>query len=73
MTLDQVVAAVNPPRDLSRNPIFQVMFALQNIRLPASPELGLKIAPLEDGPTPYSANFDLTLEFLKSTASSAAF
>ena len=34
MTLDQVVAAVNPPRDMSRHPLFQVMFALQNVELP---------------------------------------
>ena len=40
MTLDQVVDAVKPPRDPSRNPIFQVMFALQNIRLPSPPDVG---------------------------------
>ncbi len=62
MTLDQVVDAVKPPRDPSRNPIFQVMFALQNIRLPSPPDLGLKITPLDDCPPPPSANFDLTLE-----------
>ncbi len=65
MTLDQVVDAVKPPRDLSRNPIFQVMFALQNIRLPPSPETGLQITPLDDSPAPPSANFDLTLELFE--------
>ncbi|MEN6368043.1 MAG: amino acid adenylation domain-containing protein [Thermoguttaceae bacterium] len=65
MTLDQVVDAVRPPRDLSRNPIFQVMFALQNLKLPASPELGIQIGPLDDSPAPPSANFDLTLELFE--------
>ncbi|MEN6405045.1 MAG: amino acid adenylation domain-containing protein [Thermoguttaceae bacterium] len=65
MTLDQVVDAVRPPRDLSRNPIFQVMFALQNLKLPASPELGIQISPLDDSPAPPSANFDLTLELFE--------
>jgi len=62
MTLDQVVDAVRPPRDLSRNPIFQVMFALQNLKLPPMPEIGLNVAPMDDSPAPPSANFDLTLE-----------
>jgi amino acid adenylation domain-containing protein/thioester reductase-like protein len=62
MTLDQIVDAVKPPRDLSRNPLFQVMFALQNINLPPVPDLGIEISPFEDSPVPPSANFDLTLE-----------
>jgi len=62
MTLDQVVDAVQPPRDPSRNPIFQVMFALQNLSLPKAPETGIEITPLDDSPAPPSANFDLTLE-----------
>ena len=65
MTLDQVVDAVKPPRDLSRNPLFQVMFALQNIKLPPSPEMDLQITPLDDSPAPPSANFDLTLELFE--------
>jgi amino acid adenylation domain-containing protein len=65
MTLDQVVDAVKPPRDLSRNPLFQVMFALQNIALPAAPEMEIKITPLNDSPAPPSANFDLTLELFE--------
>ena len=65
MTLDQVVDAVKPPRDLSRNPLFQVMFALQNIKLPPPPEMDLQITPLDDSPAPPSANFDLTLELFE--------
>ncbi|NLF71784.1 MAG: amino acid adenylation domain-containing protein [Candidatus Anammoximicrobium sp.] len=62
MTLDQVVDAVKPARDLSRNPLFQVMFALQNLPLPQPPDVGLEITLLDDSPAPPSANFDLTLE-----------
>ena len=69
MTLDQVVAAVNPPRDMSRHPLFQVMFALQNIELPQlDGSSGLSMSPLEDGPTPRSSYFDLTLAFWQSGA-----
>jgi amino acid adenylation domain-containing protein len=68
MTLDQVVGAVNPPRDMSRHPLFQVMFALQNIELPQLDTLGLSMAPLEDGPTAQSSYFDLTLAFWQSGA-----
>ena len=50
MTLDQVVAAVNPPRDMSRHPLFQVMFALHNFDLPQMDPHGFNISGLEDGP-----------------------
>jgi amino acid adenylation domain-containing protein len=62
LTLDQVVDAVKPIRDPSRNPLFQVMFALQNLELPEPPQTGLEITLLDDSPAPPSANFDLTLE-----------
>ena len=65
MTLDQVVDAVRPERHLSRNPIFQVMFALHNIQLPPVPDVGVEITPLEDCPAPPSANFALTLELFQ--------
>jgi amino acid adenylation domain-containing protein len=66
ITLDQVVAAVNPPRDMSRHPLFQVMFALQNIELPQLDSFGLSMTPLEDGPSPRSSYFDLTLALWQS-------
>lgn len=62
MTLDQVVEAVNPPRDLGRHPLFQVMFALQNFELAATKQFGLELSPLEDGPVSRLSFFDLTLE-----------
>ena len=68
ITLDQVVAAVNPLRDMSRHPLFQVMFALQNIELPQLDSFGLGMTPLEDGPSPRSSYFDLTLALWQSGA-----
>ncbi len=69
MTLDQVVDAVNPPRDLSRHPLFQVMFALQNFELAATERSGLSLEPLEEGPAARSSFFDLTLEIWPSGTS----
>jgi amino acid adenylation domain-containing protein/non-ribosomal peptide synthase protein (TIGR01720 family) len=64
MTLDHVVDAVKPPRDLSRHPLFQVMFLLQNNEPATLRDGRLSIAPLalrasED--LAGSSYFDLTL------------
>jgi amino acid adenylation domain-containing protein/non-ribosomal peptide synthase protein (TIGR01720 family) len=61
---EQVVEAVQPERDLSRSPLFQVMFALQNA--PAEPlELpGLMIRPLTV--TRSTTKFDLGLSLTES-------
>ena len=63
LPLDQIVAAVNPPRDMSRNPLFQVMFALHNFDVPEVDSFGLNMAPLEDAPAAKTSFFDLTLAF----------
>ncbi|MEA2692634.1 MAG: hypothetical protein QOJ16_2021, partial [Acidobacteriota bacterium] len=59
LPFEKLVEAVEPRRDLSRSPLFQVLFALQNA--PAGPlELpGLRLAPLAIEPG--TAKFDLTL------------
>jgi len=62
LTLDRVVGAVNPPRDLSRHPLFQVMFALQNFEIAVTERAGVSIERLEGGPETPSSFFDLTLE-----------
>ena len=56
---DQVVEALQPERDLSRNPIFQVMFALQNTRRSDMALPGVSVT-LEGGESDYSL-FDLHL------------
>jgi amino acid adenylation domain-containing protein len=61
LTLDRVVSAVNPTRDLSHSPLFQVMFALQNNEEASLEGAGLTIEPLAGQPLDRSENFELTL------------
>ena len=56
---EQVVEALQPERNLSYSPLFQVMFALQNAPVSELELLGLKIAPFEMEIV--TAKFDLTL------------
>ena len=59
LPFDQLVAAVSPQRDLSRHPLYQVSFALNN--QPSNPLVlsGVEVEPLELPIT--SAMFDLSL------------
>jgi amino acid adenylation domain-containing protein len=57
---EKLVEELQPERSLSHSPIFQVMFALQNVRTGAALDLpGLKLAPV--GVSERIAKFDLTL------------
>ena len=56
---EMVVQALEPERDLSRSPLFQVMFVLQNTPMEARELPGLRLAPIEAA-SGVSA-FDLTL------------
>ena len=62
---EQLVAEIQSTRDRSRNPLFQVMFVLQNAPAAVLEFPGLKLAPwpLHDG----ASKFDLTLT-LRDTA-----
>ncbi|HEX8276906.1 MAG TPA: amino acid adenylation domain-containing protein [Longimicrobiaceae bacterium] len=59
LPFERLVEALQPERDLSRNPVFQVLFVLQNAPLRAEDAGGLRIAPEEVEGT--AAKFDLTL------------
>ncbi|MEV6443363.1 non-ribosomal peptide synthase/polyketide synthase [Amycolatopsis sp. NPDC051716] len=61
LPFDRVVDAVQPGRDPSRTPLFQVMVVLQNSPREAARLPGLETEELPQPAT--AANFDLTLEF----------
>src|SRR5437763_14830120 len=60
LPFERLVEELQPPRDLSRSPVFQVSFIFQNIALPEFDVAGLKLEALDvPGST---ARFDLELE-----------
>ena len=61
LPFEKLVNELHPQRDLSRTPLFQVMFALQNVPAEALESPGLKLRPLAAGSG--MAKFDLTAIF----------
>jgi aspartate racemase len=60
LPFEKLLEQLRPPRDLSRNPLFQVMFVLHNTPRQVPTLAGLTVSPQEiDGQT---ARFDLTLD-----------
>jgi amino acid adenylation domain-containing protein len=59
LPFEKLVEVLQPDRDLSRQPLFQVMLVFQNAPLPALELPGVHSEPLEVAPP--TARFDLTL------------
>src|SRR4029077_13348709 len=60
---EMLVGELQPERDLSRQPLFQVMFALQNVPRETLDLPGLRLRPIERGQG--TAKFDLFLELFE--------
>jgi amino acid adenylation domain-containing protein len=58
---EKLLEELRPPRDLSRNPLFQALFVLHNTPQQTLELPGLTVSPLEIDPC--TARFDVTLEF----------
>ncbi|HEY2571433.1 MAG TPA: condensation domain-containing protein, partial [Solirubrobacteraceae bacterium] len=65
LPFEKLVEALQPVRDLSRQPIFQVMFALQNVPHRTTPMRGLSVEPF--GEEVASAKFDLQLTMMEAS------
>ena len=60
LPFESLLEALQPPRDLSCTPLFQVLFVLHNIQGPRPALADLHISPLEVDPG--TARFDLSLD-----------
>jgi amino acid adenylation domain-containing protein len=61
LPFETLVQEIDPERQLSHNPLFQVMFLLQNAPMPELSVSGLKLSPLAVGGG--TSKFDLSLHF----------
>ncbi|WP_406694054.1 amino acid adenylation domain-containing protein [Singulisphaera sp. Ch08] len=61
LSLDKLIEVIQPPRDPSRTPLFQVMFVLQNAPMPDLAGGDLTLEPLFVGAGNGTAKFDITL------------
>lgn len=59
LPFEKLVEEIQPERNLSHNPLFQIMFVLQNAPMRQLELAGLKVEPLANNGT--TAKFDLTL------------
>ena len=66
LPFEKLVEELHLARDLSRNPLFQVMFVLQNTPLQALDLPGLSLIPVEVDTA--TTHFDLTMHFADTAA-----
>jgi amino acid adenylation domain-containing protein len=64
LPFEKLVEELQPERDMSRTPLFQVMFSLQNAPLP-SLQMGEVLMRLHDDETKKAAQFDLTFDLME--------
>ncbi len=62
LPFEKLVDALQPQRDLSHSPLFQVMFVIQNVPRQASTISGLTVTPIENHSG--TSKFDMTLFML---------
>jgi amino acid adenylation domain-containing protein len=65
LPFERLVEALQPERDLSRNPLFQVMFAVQNAPFEPLALSGLTLSPIELGLDTTKVRFDLELHIFE--------
>src|SRR5436853_1151963 len=63
LPFEKLVEELQPERDLSKQPLFQVMFILQTAPMPSLELQGLRITPIE--PPTQVEKFDLTLTVMQ--------
>ena len=65
LPFDRLVEALHPERDLSRSPLFQAMFVLQNNAMPDVGRAELTLGAFDAGEGTGTAKFDLTLALVE--------
>ncbi|HVN54987.1 MAG TPA: amino acid adenylation domain-containing protein [Anaerolineaceae bacterium] len=71
LPFEMLVEALQPPRDMSHSPLFQIMFAMQNEPIPPLNLPFLEVQPLEIDPG--TSRFDLTLSIYEQAGRLAGF
>jgi non-ribosomal peptide synthetase component F len=67
LSFDLLVAELQPERTMSRSPLYQVLFTLQNAPMPPLEITGIRLTPY-DMPTP-TAKFDLVMTLFETESS----